>query len=454
MRNEKLLSEEMLGRQAPEVTRRALMAGAAGVTGLACLNDISLAYSQAAAGTKRSGSPKADRPRSRMKISSVKVTRVASPDRPIMNSTTSHATHFVRTITEIETSDGHRGISEVGRRHAKNIEAARPLLLGRDPFELEYFRRNIEDYEAFAAVEIACLDLIGRALNHRVCDLIGGAYREAAPYSAYVFFILPTEDEAGVITAEAGAQQFVDFNRNEGFRSCKFKGGVLTPDEEVEALRIMRRQVPDAKLRIDPNAAWSIQTSKRVAKEVEPLGMEYLEDPTRGQEGMAEVRRHTSIPLGTNMCVTRPEHIGPAYRKGAIDIVLLDVHHMGGLNNVRYWASTCEALGWGCSGHSNNHLGISMATLTHMNCAISHVTYDADTHYPWTAPDQDIIRGGKLPFRDGKVALPEAPGLGVEIDLDQMAKLKENMPHVQSRDALVDRWNPNYRRKQGQWFRF
>lgn len=454
MRNDKLLSEEVLGRQAPEVTRRALMAGAAGVTGLTCLSDISLAYSQAAAGTKRSGSPKADRPRSRMKISSVKVTRVASPDRPIMNSTTAHATHFVRTITEIETSDGHRGISEVGRRHAENIEAARPLLLGRDPFELEYFRRNIEDYEAFAAVEIACLDLIGRALNHRVCDLIGGAYREAAPYSAYVFFILPTEDEPGMITAEAGAQQFVDFNRNEGFRSCKFKGGVLTPDEEIEALRIMRRQVPDAKLRIDPNAAWSIQTSKRVAKEVEPLGMEYLEDPTRGQEGMAEVRRHTSIPLGTNMCVTRPEHIGPAYRKGAIDIVLLDVHHMGGLNNVRYWASTCEALGWGCSGHSNNHLGISMATLTHMNCAISHVTYDADTHYPWTAPDQDIIRGGKLPFRDGKVALPEAPGLGVEIDRDQMAKLKENMPHVQSRDALVDRWNPNYRRKQGQWFRF
>jgi glucarate dehydratase len=450
----KLSEADYLRKRRPEVTRRALMAGAAGVSGLTCLADMALAYSQAAGGTKRSGTPKADRPRSRMKISSVKVTRVASPDRPIMNSTSAHATHFVRTITEIETSDGHRGVSEVGRSHAENIEAARSVVLGRDPFEIEYFRRNIEDYEAFAGIEIACLDLIGRALNRRVCDLIGGAFREAAPYSAYVFFVLPTDDEVGMITAEAAAQQFVDFNNNEGFGSCKFKGGVLTPDEEIEALKSMRRRVPDAKLRIDPNAAWTVETSKRVAKEVEPLGMEYLEDPTRGQDGMAEVRKHTPIPLATNMCVTRPEHIGPAYRKGAIDIVLLDVHHMGGLNNVRHWAATCESLGWGCSGHSNNHLGISMATLTHMNCSISHVTYDADTHYPWTAADQDIVKGGKLRFRDGKMALPDGPGLGVEIDHDQMAKLEENVVRVQSRDALVDKWNPSYRRKEPGMFRF
>jgi len=454
MRAKKQQQKESSCRPQPGITRRALMAGTVGITGLSCLDEMALAYSQAAAGTKRSGTPKADRPRSSMKISSVKVTRVASPDRPIMNSTTAHATHFTRAITEIETSDGHRGVSEVGSTHAENIEAARSVVLGRDPFELEYFRRNIDDYESFAGIEIACLDLIGRALNRRVCDLIGGAYREAAPYSAYVFFVLPTEDEPGVITPEAVAQQFVDFNKKEGFRSCKFKAGVLTPDEEVEALRIMRRRVPDAKLRIDPNAAWSVKTSRRVAKEVEPLDMEYLEDPTRGQDGMAEVRKYTSIPFGTNMCVTRPEHIGPAYRKGSIDIVLLDVHHMGGLNNVRHWAATCEALGWGCSGHSNNHLGISMATLTHMNCSISHVGYDADTHYPWTAPDQDIIQGGKWQFQDGKMALPDSPGLGVEIDRDQMAKLEENMTKVASRDALVDRWNPNYRRKTPEAFRF
>ena len=95
-----------------------------------------------------------------------------------------------------------------------------------------------------------------------------------------------------------------------------------------------------------------------------------------------------------------------------------------------------------------------MAALTHMNCSISHVTYDADTHYPWTADDQDIIRGGKLRFLYGKMALPAGPGLGVEIDSDQMAALQENMSLVRSRDDLVDQWNPNYRRKPGQLFRF
>jgi glucarate dehydratase len=170
--------------------------------------------------------------------------------------------------------------------------------------------------------------------------------------------------------------------------------------------------------------------------------MEYLEDPTDGQEGMAAVRKQTKIPLATNMVVTAMEHIAPGFQKGAVDIVLLDNHYMGGLSNVRYWAAICEALGWGCSGHSNNHLGISMATMTHMNCAISRVGYDADTHYPWTS--QDIIKGQKLQFKGGKMALPEAPGLGVEIDPDKMAALKENVTRVKTRHDLLAKWDAQY----------
>lgn len=129
-----------------------------------------------------------------------------------------------------------------------------------------------------------------------------------------------------------------------------------------------------------------------------------------------------------------------------MDVVLLDNHYMGGLNNVRYWAAICEAMGWGCSGHSNNHLGISMAMMTHMNCAISRVTYDADTHYPWTT--EDIIKpvNGKpmLQFKDGKMALPDAPGLGVEIDPDKMAKLVENLKRAGTRHEQLKKWDPTY----------
>ncbi|MDX2032581.1 MAG: enolase C-terminal domain-like protein [Blastocatellia bacterium] len=422
--------------------RRRWIATASGVAGLAAIEDMALAFDAGAYGTKRSGAARAQRPRSRMKISKFTATLVASPDYALLNSWNVHDTHFKRAILEIETDDGFKGIAEIGGGQIKELEAAREQVLGRDPFEIEYFRRAIKNIHAFGAVEVACLDLIGKAINRRVVDLIGGAYREAQPFSAYIFFVMPTPDGPDYSTPEAVARQFVEFNRKYGFTSCKFKGGVLHPDKEIEALRMMRQQMPQSKLRIDSNAAWSVETSVRVAKAIEPIGMEYLEDPTPNLDGMAAVRRQTRIPLATNMVVTRMEHIKPAVQKGSVDIVLLDNHYMGGLNNVRHWAAICEALGWGCSGHSNNHLGISMAMMTHMNCAISRVEYHADSHYPWTT--QDIIKGPMLQFKDGKMALPDGPGLGVEIDPDKFAALRENVARFKTRHDLLRKWDPNY----------
>jgi glucarate dehydratase len=422
-------------------SRRNWIATAAGVTGLSSIEDLVLAFDRNAYGVKRSGNPRAAPPRSKMKISKMTVTLVASPDYALLNSWNVHDTHFKRTILELETDNGYKGIAEIGQQ-IKELEAARAVVLGRDPFEIEYFRRNIKNNNAFGAVEVACLDMIGRVIDRRVVDLIGGAYREEAPYSAYIFFVMPAPDGPDITTPEAVAREFVDFNKRYGFTSCKFKGGVLDPDKEIEALRLMRAAFPNAPLRIDPNAAWSVETSVRVARAVENLRMEYLEDPTPGLDGMAAVRKQTKIPLATNMVVTRMEHIAPAIQKGSIDIVLLDNHYMGGLNNVRYWAAICEALGWGCSGHSNNHLGISMAMMTHMNCAISRVNYHADTHYPWTT--QDIIKGPMLQFKDGKMRLPDGPGLGVEIDPDKMAALKENVQRSKTRHELLKRWDPKY----------
>jgi glucarate dehydratase len=422
--------------------RRRWIATAAGITGLSGIEDFALVFDAKAYGQNRSGTPRAPQPRSKMKISKFKATLVASPDYALLNSWNVHDTHFKRAILEIETDDGYKGISEIAGGQIKDLEAAQPVVLGRDPFEIEYFRRNIKNMHAFGAVETACLDLIGKAINRRVVDLLGGAYREEQPYSAYIFFVMPTPNGPDYSTPEAVARQFKEFNQKYGFTSVKFKGGVLHPDKEIEALRLMRAQFPTAKLRIDPNAAWSVETAVRVAKAIEPLDMEYYEDPTRGLDGMAAVRKQTKIPMATNMVVTRMEHIKPAIQKGSIDIVLLDNHYMGGLNNVRYWAAICEAMGWGCSGHSNNHLGISMAIMTHMNCAISHVGYHADSHYPWTT--QDIIKGPMLQFKDGKMKLPDAPGLGVEIDSDKFAALQENVKKFQTRHELLKKWDPTY----------
>lgn len=182
--------------------RRRWLGAAAGVTGLAGVSDMALAFNEKAKGVKRSGAAKAAPPRSRMKIASFKATMVASPDHALLNSWDVHGTHFTRTILQLETSDGFTGVAEVKGESLAAVEAAFDHVIGRDPFEIERFRKTIADTTAFGAVEVACLDLIGKVINRRVADLIGGAYREQAAYSAYLFFVMPTPDHPGYTTPE------------------------------------------------------------------------------------------------------------------------------------------------------------------------------------------------------------------------------------------------------------
>lgn len=426
--------------------RRAGLAGL-GISGLDSLSDMALAFDQSAAGTRRSGTPQRERPASAMKLAQMKVTRAASPDRALLNSSGVHDTHFVRTILELSTDSGLTGISEGAAGTARVLEPARNVILGKDPFALESLRMSIPNAAAYGMVEIACLDIIGKAIGHPVVDLIGGRYRDSAEFSAYVFFVLPEGDDPGVVTEEAAAREFLDFNRKFGFTTCKFKGGVLPPEKEIEALRLMRAALPHARLRIDPNLGWSVATSIRVAGACKEIGLEYLEDPTPGHDGMAEVRRSTRIPLATNMVVTRFADLPVAYRKESVDIILADHHYWGGLFNTRKLAGICETFGWALSGHSNNHLGISMAAMAHLNCALPAVQFAADTHYPWTS--EDIIQGPPLEFVNGALRAPEGPGLGVVIDPAKMERLVANMEKVKSRKEALLRWEPGYRH--GRW---
>ncbi len=428
--------------------RRAFLKNASlagfGVSNLESLEDLALAFDQKSGGVRRSGTPRHAAPASSMKIAAMTITRVASPDRPLLNSWDVHDTHFVRTILQLRTESGLTGVSEGAAATAGALQAARPAVLGRDPFQLELLRMSIPNVAAYGMVEVACLDIIGQALNRPLVDLIGGCYRAAAEFSAYVFFIMPEGDDPGVTTPEGAAQQFVEFHRRYGFLTCKFKGGVLPPEKEVEALKMMRAALPQARLRIDPNAAWSVQTSLKVAAAVRDLGMEYLEDPTAGHDGMAEVRRNTAVPLATNMVVTKFSDLPVALKKESVDIILADHHYWGGMFNSRKVAGICETFGWGLSGHSNNHLGISMAAMAHLNCALPAVQFAADTHYPWTS--EDVIQGPLLAFQNGTVRIPEGPGLGVKIDPGKLEKLAANVEKVKNRHEALMRWNPDHPR--------
>jgi glucarate dehydratase len=209
-----------------------------------------------------------------------------------------------------------------------------------------------------------------------------------------------------------------------GFQSIKLKGGVFEPRQEVDAIIALREAFgPNVPLRIDPNALWEVETAIKYGKEMEPI-LEYLEDPVRGQENMATVRKALKTPLATNMCTTSFEDIPTSISIGSEDIILSDHHFWGGLRSSMNLAGLCKTFSRGLSMHSNSHVGISLAAMVHLGAALPTMPYALDTHYPWQS--DEVIVGGRLKFEEGSVAVPTEPGLGVELDRVALERLHQN----------------------------
>jgi glucarate dehydratase len=353
------------------------------------------------------------------------VTPVACPDPPLLNHHGIHEPVFLRGIVRIRTEDGLEGLGEGpgGGLYVQQLRAAGRHVIGADPFHLEALRVLVGNPRVFSTIEVALLDLIGKATGRSVTDLLGGPARRRVPCSAYLFYKEAGDDDWGqALTPEELVKQAERFAERFGMSVFKVKGGVLEPDAEIATVKLLRQRFgPRAKLRIDPNAAWSVETSIRVAEQLRETDVEYLEDPTAGIENMAQVARHTPIPLSTNMCVTEFEHIPLAFRARAVQVVLGDHHGWGGLTAYRHLGVVCKTLGWGLSQHSNSHLGISFAAMLHAAAAIPNLLYASDTHYPWNAASDVVNETDRFHFRHGAVEMWDAPGLGVTLNEERLA---------------------------------
>jgi glucarate dehydratase len=383
-------------------------------------------------------------------IRAVSVTPVAVQDPPLLNSVGVHQPYALRAILEVHTTDGLVGLSEAYGDDSTldSLRKATPAVIGLSPWDLNALDRRVAHVlggiapnsptvligapsvtkgiaATVAAFEVAMFDLQGKQTGQRVCDLLGGSMREAVPFSAYLFYKWAghpgrTPDRFGAALDPAGiVDQARMFVAQYGFGSLKLKGGVFPPEQEIAAIEALRDAFPDHPLRLDPNANWSVPTSHRVAKQLSGM-LEYLEDPTAGIGGMAEVAASTDLPLATNMCVTTFADIPPAVAHGAVRIVLADHHFWGGLRASQRLAGICQTFGLGLSMHSNTHLGVSLAAMTHLAAATPNLTYACDTHSVWQV--EEVIAPA-LKIRDGALAVPAGPGLGVEIDKEALARL-------------------------------
>jgi glucarate dehydratase len=392
-----------------------------------------------------------------MRIVDIRATTVTVPlEAPLRHSNGAHWGRFVRTIVEVEADNGLVGLGELGGG-GESAEAAvvglREYLLGHDPFALEALRFAIANPTAslynnrtqlLAAVEFACLDLIGQHLDVPVYDLLGGKLRDRVPFASYLFFRLAGQDGTGEVrTPEQLAEHARDLKRQHGFTVHKLKGGVFPPEYELECYRALAGALPGDRLRYDPNAALSVAQAWRFGKAVADLPNEYLEDPTWGLNGMRQLRG-LGIPLATNTVVVNFEQLATNVRDPSVDVVLLDTTFWGGIRPCVKAAGVCDTFQLGVAVHSSGELGIQLATMLHLGAVLPNLTYAADAHYHHLR--DDVIAGGKMPYVDGAIAVPSGPGLGVRLDRQRVAQYAELYRELRGypydRDPARPGWYP------------
>ena len=402
-------------------------------------------------------------------ITSMQVVPVAGHDGMLLNLSGAHGPFFTRNIVILKDNAGHTGVGEVpgGERIRQTLEDARALVVGspigtyqkilnqvRQTFaDRDAGGRGLQTFDlritihAVTGLEAALLDLLGQHLDVPVAALLGeGQQRDEVKMLGYLFYVgdrnqtdlaYRSEPDADndwfrvrhekAMTADAVVRLAEAAHARYGFKDFKLKGGVLSGDEEIEAVTALAERFPEARITLDPNGAWSLKEAIRLCRDQHRV-LAYAEDPCgaengySGREVMAEFRRATGLKTATNMIATDWREMGHAIQLQSVDIPLADPHFWTMQGSVRV-AQMCHEWGLTWGSHSNNHFDISLAMFTHVAAAAPGEITAIDTHWIW----QDGQRLTKAPLQivGGCVQVPKKPGLGVELDLDQLAKAHE-----------------------------
>jgi len=402
-------------------------------------------------------------------VTAMTVVPVAGRDSMLLNLSGAHGPFFTRNIVILEDNAGNVGVGEVpgGEKIRQTLEEARALVVGQPTGAynaiLNSVRTRFADRDSggrglqtfdlrttihvVTAIEAALLDLLGKFLGLPVAALLGeGQQRDAVLILGYLFYVGDRRRTNLPYLAEPDAKNdWFRLRREEalttasvlrlaeaaqahyGFQDFKLKGGVLAGDAEIETIVALAERFPKARVTIDPNGAWSLAEAVRLCKGLKNV-LAYAEDPCgaehgySGREIMAEFRLATGLPTATNMIATDWRQMSHAIRLHSVDIPLADPHFWTLQGSVRV-AQTCKDFGLTWGSHSNNHFDISLAMFTHVAAAAPGNITAIDTHWIW----QDGQRLTKEPLRiaGGLIKVPDAPGLGIEVDMERIAAAHE-----------------------------
>ena len=394
-----------------------------------------------------------------MRITDIRPTTVTVPlEAPLRHANGCHWGRFVRTIVEVDPDEGLTGLGEMGGggESAEAVfRAMKNYLVGHDPARLEEMRYLIANPTAslynnrtqiLAALEFACLDILGQKWNAPVSEILGGRLQDRVPFASYLFFRYPNSKNGSgeVRTVEQLVAHALELKTRYGFTSHKLKGGVFPPEYELECYQAIAAALAGDRFRFDPNAVWSTEQAIGFGQAIENIKNDYLEDPVFGLNGMRRTREKVRIPLATNTVVVGFEQLAANILNTAVDVILLDTTFWGGIRQCVKAAGVCDTFQLGVAVHSSGELGIQLATMLHLGAVIPNLSFAADAHYHHLA--DDIIEGGKFKYEGGSIKVPDGPGLGVKLNREKVEEYNElykrlgNYPYDQ--DPLRPGWTP------------
>lgn len=401
-------------------------------------------------------------------ITKMEVWPVAGKDCMELNLSGAHAPYFTRNVVVLYADNGEMGVGEVpgGKKITAALEECIPLVEGTKVAEYKSTLLKVKKHldskgeedvrgnqtfdlrtgvHVITAIEAPCLDLLGKHLGVPVCELLGdGQQRDKVRMLGYLFFVgdrkktdLPYDSEPDsdcewyrIRHEEAlDAESIVAFAKathaKYGFQDFKLKGGVLPGNEEMDVIRALKKAFPEARIDLDPNGGWLLEQAVEYVQGMKGI-LTYCEDPCgaegvySGREIMSEFRRRTGFPTATNMIATDWREVSHSLESQAVDIILADPHFWTMAGSVRV-GQMCHDFGYTWGSHSNNHFDISLAMFTQVGAAVPGEYNALDTHWIW---QEGLERLTKEPLQivDGCVAVPKKPGLGIDVDMDQVKK--------------------------------
>ena len=287
---------------------------------------------------------------------------------------------------------------------------------------------------------------MGKKLGVPVAELIGGRVRDSVEFASYLFFRYadPRTGDGEVRTPEQLVAHARALKAEHGFASHKLKGGVFPPAHELACYKALAHAFPADPLRHDPNCAWSLADAIAFCRGIEGLNNHFIEDPVWGMPQLARLREIVRMPTATNTVVVNFEQLAANVVQRAVDVILLDTTFWGGIRPCVKAAGICETFGLGVAVHSSGELGVQLASMLHMGAVVPNLGYSADAHYHHLV--DDVIVGGKMRYLNGRIAVPTAPGLGVTLDAEKVARYhelyKELGGYAYDRDPGRPGWYP------------